>query len=149
MVPVSIWPWCLKFAASTLHFCCVNGKICGMSALKHKRAKTTYLHDLGTRLFWGTRATNFFIYTTKMEGAGPQILDTGAKFKRVPWQKSCRVNRAINTQVQMLKSLNSLLIQQFTVSTGSILTMVLCRNFLLMHICFQDAFFKITHPPPK
>ena len=30
-----------------------------------------------------------------MKVAGPQILGTGAKFKRVPCQKSCRVNRAI------------------------------------------------------
>ena len=29
-----------------------------------------------------------------MKVAGPQILGTGAKFKRVPCQKSCRVNRA-------------------------------------------------------
>ena len=29
-----------------------------------------------------------------MKGAGPQILGTRAKFKRVPCQKSCRVNRA-------------------------------------------------------
>ena len=34
-------------------------------------AETTYPHGLGTRLFWGTRATNFPIYTTKMKGAGP------------------------------------------------------------------------------
>ena len=53
--------------------------------------ETTYPQGLGTRLFWGTRAMNFSIYTTKMEGAGPQILGTGAKFKRVPCQKSCRV----------------------------------------------------------
>ena len=46
-------------------------------------------------MFWGTRATNFSIYTTKMEGAGPKILGTGAKFKQVPCQKNCRVNRAI------------------------------------------------------
>ena len=46
-------------------------------------------------MFWGPRAKNFSIYTTKMEGAGPQILGTGAKFKRVPCLKSCRVNRAI------------------------------------------------------
>ena len=39
----------------------------------------------------GTRATNFSIYTTKIEGAGPQILGTGAKFKRLSCQKSCRV----------------------------------------------------------
>ena len=45
-------------------------------------------------MFWGTRATNFSIYTTKMEGAGLKILGTGAKFKRVPCQKNCRVNRA-------------------------------------------------------
>ena len=50
--------------------------------------------SLGTRLFWGTRATNFPIYTTKMKGAGPQILGTGAKFKQLPCQKNCRVNRA-------------------------------------------------------
>ena len=43
-------------------------------------------------MFWGTRATNFPIYTTKMEGAGPKILGTGAKFKQVPCQKklSCK-----------------------------------------------------------
>ena len=69
-------------------------KIRGTSAPKHTGAETTYPHGLGTRLFWGTRATNFSIYTTKMKGAGPQILGTGAKFKRVPCQKSCRVNRA-------------------------------------------------------
>ena len=45
-------------------------------------------------MFWGTRATNFSTYTTKMDGAGRKILGTGAKFKRVPRQKSCRVNRA-------------------------------------------------------
>ena len=45
-------------------------------------------------MFWGTRATNFAIYTTKMEGAGPKILGTGAKVKQVPCQKNCRVNRA-------------------------------------------------------
>ena len=33
-----------------------------------------------------------------MKGAGSQILGTGAKFKRVPCQKSCRVNRVIETQ---------------------------------------------------
>ena len=47
-------------------------------------------------MFWGTRATNFSIYTTKMEGAGPKILGTGAKFKQVPCQKNCRVNQALN-----------------------------------------------------
>ena len=78
----------------TLHFCRVNGKIRGMGAPKPTGAETTYPHGLGTRLFWGTCATNFPIYTTKMKGAGPQILGTGAKFKRVPCQKSCRVNRA-------------------------------------------------------
>ena len=48
-------------------------------------------------VFWGTRASNFSIYTTKMEGAGPKILGTGAKFKQVPCQKNCRVNRALGT----------------------------------------------------
>ena len=71
-----------------------GGKIRGTSAPKHTGAETTYPHGLGTRLFWGTRASNFAIYTTKMEGAGPKILGTGAEFKRVPCQKNCRVNRA-------------------------------------------------------
>jgi len=66
----------------------------GTNAPKHTGAETTYPHGLGTRTFWGTRATNFFIYTTKMEGAGPQILGIGAKFKQVQWQKSCPVNQA-------------------------------------------------------
>ena len=74
-----------------------GSKIRGTSAPKHTRAGTTYPHGLGTRLFRGTRATNFPIYTTKMKGAGPQILGTGAKFKRVPCQKSCRVNRALRS----------------------------------------------------
>ena len=69
-------------------------KVRGTSAPKHTGAETTSPHGLGTRLFWGTRATNFPIYTTKMKGAGPQILGTGAKFRRVPCQESCRVNRA-------------------------------------------------------
>ena len=38
-------------------------------------------------MFWGTRATDFSIYTTKKEGAVRQILGTGAKFKRVLCQK--------------------------------------------------------------
>ena len=54
-----------------------------------------WIGSLGPRMFWGTRATNFSIYTTKMEGAGPKILVTGAKFKQVPCQKNCRVNRAL------------------------------------------------------
>ena len=53
-----------------------------------------WIGGLGPRMFWGTRATNFSIYTTKMKGAGPQILGTGVKFKRVPRLKNCRVNRA-------------------------------------------------------
>ena len=57
-------------------------------------AETMWMGTLGPRMFWGTRVTNFSIYTTKMEGAGPQILGTGAKFNGVPCQKSCRVNRA-------------------------------------------------------
>ena len=54
-----------------------------------------WIGSLGPRKFWGTRATNFSIYTTKMEGAGPKILGTGAKFKQVPCQKKFRVNRAL------------------------------------------------------
>ena len=48
--------------------------------------------SLGPRMFWGTRATNFSIYTTKMEGAEPKILGTGAKFKTgtVPKKLSCK-----------------------------------------------------------
>ena len=74
-----------------------NGKICGTRAPKHTGAKTTYPHGPGTCLFWGICGTNFSIYTTKMEDAGPQILGTGAKFKRGPCQKSCRVNRAFSS----------------------------------------------------
>ena len=54
-----------------------------------------WIGSLGPRMFWGTRATNFSIYTTKMEGAGPKSLGTGANLKQVPSQKSCRVNRAV------------------------------------------------------
>ena len=57
-------------------------------------AETMWVGSLGPRMSWGTRAANFSIHTTKMERAGLQILGTGAKFKRVPCQKSCRVNRA-------------------------------------------------------
>ena len=46
-----------------------------------------------------------------MEGDGPQILGTGAKFKRVPYQKSCRVNRAI---VKLLELCNREKMQHFT-----------------------------------
>ena len=53
-----------------------------------------WIGSLGPRMFWGTRATDFSIYTTTMEGTGPKILGTGAKFKEVPCQKNCRVNRA-------------------------------------------------------
>ena len=34
-----------------------------------------------------------------MKSAGPQILGTGAKLKRVAHLKSCRVNRAYNTRI--------------------------------------------------
>ena len=54
-----------------------------------------WIGSLGPCMFWGTRATNFSIYTTKMEGAGPKSLGTGAKFKQVPCQTNCRVNRAL------------------------------------------------------
>ena len=68
-----------------------------------------------------------------------------------------------NTQFQMLKSFNSLLIQKFTVSAQGTSCQiffpahctcviflrddVLCRNFFLTHIRLQVIFFKITHPP--
>ena len=79
-------------------------KIRGKSAPKHAGAETKWIGSLGPRMFWGTRATNFAIYMTKMEGAGPQILSTGAKFKRVLCQKrlSCKpgkINISITTQM--------------------------------------------------
>ena len=92
--PFEFGPGPLNFQPGTLHFCRVNGKIRGTSAPKQTSAETMYIGSLGPRMFWGARATNFSIYTTKMEGAGPKILDTRAKFKRVPCQKNCRVNRA-------------------------------------------------------
>ena len=66
------------------------------SRVHQTSAETMWIVSLGPRMFWGTRATNFSIYTAKMEGAGPKILNTGAncKFKQVPCQKKCRVNRA-------------------------------------------------------
>ena len=69
-------------------------KTASTKAPQHTGAEMTNPHGLGTRLFCGSRATNFSIHTTKMEGDGPQILGTGVKFKRVPCQTSCRVNRA-------------------------------------------------------
>ena len=73
--------------------------------------------------------------------------------------------RLINTQVQMLKSFNSLLIDKVQcVSSENILpefffqptvragiffgTMVLCKNFFRMHMHLQDIFFQ-NHPPPS
>ena len=93
--PFEFGPGAKNLQPGTLHFCRANGKIRGTSAPKHTGAETTYPHGLSTRMFWGTRATHFSIYTTKMEGAGLQILGTGAKFKRVSCQKSCRVDRAL------------------------------------------------------
>ena len=78
-----------NFRPGTLHFCRENGKIRGTSAPKHTGAETTYPHDLGTHPFWGTRATNFPHLHDKNEGC------RAANFKRVPCQKSCRVNRAL------------------------------------------------------
>ena len=52
-------------------------KIRGTSVPKQTGAEIMWIGGLGSRMFWGTRATNFSIYTTKMEGAGPQILSTG------------------------------------------------------------------------
>ena len=53
-----------------------------------------WIGSVGPHMFRGTRTTNFSVNMTKMEGAGPQMLGTGAKFKRVPCLKNCRVNRA-------------------------------------------------------
>ena len=56
-------------------------KIRGTSAPKQTGAEIMWIGGLSPRMFWGTRATNFSIYTTKMKGAGPQILGTGAKIQ--------------------------------------------------------------------
>lgn len=75
----------------------VPSKDCGIvrtSAPKHTGAETLWTGSLGPPMCWGTRAANLSIYTTKMEDAGPKIVGTGATFKRVPCQKSWRVNRA-------------------------------------------------------
>lgn len=74
----AFWAWCpfefgpgaWNLGPETLHFCRVNGKI------------------------WGTCAMNFSIYTASVGGAGSQVLGTGAKFRRVPCQKGCRINLA-------------------------------------------------------
>ena len=67
----------------------------------------------------------------------------------------------INTQVQMLKSFNGLVIQKFKcVSTGNILpefffqptvgaSIFLGTIFFLMHIGLQDIFCQNDPPPPK
>ena len=92
--PFKFGPGAYNFRPGALHFCRVNGKIRGTSTPKQTSAETMWIGSLGPRMFWGTRATIFSIYTTKMEGAGPKILGTGAKFKQVPGQKNCRVNWA-------------------------------------------------------
>ena len=90
--PFKFGPGAYNLRPGTLHFCRVNGKIRGTSAQKQMSAEIMWIGSLGPRMFWGTRATNFSIYTTNMEGAGPKILGTGAKFKQVPCQKklSCK-----------------------------------------------------------
>ena len=93
--PFKFGPGAYNLRPGTLHFCRVNGKIRGTSTPKQTSAETMWIGSLGPRMFWGTRATIFSIYTTKMEGAGPKILGTGAKFKQVPCQKNCRVNWAL------------------------------------------------------
>ena len=52
--------------------------------------ETTYPHGLGTRMFLDTRATNFALYTTKIEVAGPKILGT---FTDRQWYENFRVSR--------------------------------------------------------
>ena len=93
-VPVWIWPRCLEFAAWHPPFLSCKWKNSWHECPKHTGAETMWIGSLGPRMFWGTRATNFSLYTIKMEGAGPQIRGTWPKFKRVLCQKSCRVNRA-------------------------------------------------------
>ena len=66
----------------------------------------------GPRMFWGTRATNFSIYTTKMEGAGSKVLGTGAKFKQVPCQENCRVNRASVSNEMLCAILTALILRE-------------------------------------
>ena len=82
--PFEFGPGAQNLQPGTLDFCRVNRKIRGSSARKHTGAETMWIGSLGPRMSWGTRASNFSIYTTKMERAGLQILGTGAKFKRVP-----------------------------------------------------------------
>ena len=67
------------------------GKCCHiMQALKyHSPALEKIYYNSVTR---NSTALSEQIYTTKMKGAA-QILGTGAKFRRVPCQKSCRVNQ--------------------------------------------------------
>ena len=69
-------PWYLKFSAQK------------NTAPKNTGAKTMWIGSLGSSMFWGTCATNFSIFMTKMEGVGQKILGTTAKFKWVPCQKS-------------------------------------------------------------
>ena len=83
-VPVWIWPRCLKFAARHPRFLSCKWINSWHECPKTYGAETMWIGSLGPRMSWGTRATNFAIYTTKMERAGLQILGTGAKFKRVP-----------------------------------------------------------------
>ena len=79
------------------------------------------------------------------------------------WRGNIIVQRIPLTEVQMLKSFNSMLIK-FNVSTQEtscqnfsssplyvrelFWTIVLCRKVFLMHRHLQDIFFKITQPPP-
>ena len=83
-------------------------------------------------MFWGTRATNFSIYTTKMEGAGPKILRTGAKFKQVPCQKDCRVNRAFITCRHRLLTSGPLLVMISTFRSN-----IMANNAT----CSQNTYF--------
>ena len=101
----------------------------------------------------------------------PRLVITGAMNLKKKQSKGNTLLRYeylfyLNTQVQVLKSFDSLLIQTFTVSTHGTScqnffsspmyvrdfffgTIVLCSNFFLtlMHIACRIFVFKITHPP--
>ena len=96
-----------------------------------------WIGSLGPRMFWGTRATNFSIYTTKMEGAGPIILSTGTKFKRVPCQKNCRVNRALLLTFDKQAGQSQSLVPTANITVNQFFSeCVKKKGFPLIHIFF-------------
>ena len=104
-----------------------------------------WIGSLCPRMFWGTRATNCSIYTTKIEGAGPQILGNGAKFKRVPCQKSCRVNRAYKSAMQVPGRLNFHWVKA-KYSLGRVSLGLLRRVVLLARIALHQCRWLLNRP---